>query len=154
MFFLDRAAEVVTAEHDAAWYSLIRRQLDDRGIAHEAYVLRPPTSVDSDAPLTEYYRSWRERDVSFRDYVEYIDTFPDDHFDLASVDGRSRVACVRRAYGKVKAGGLILLDNSARPDYFEAHLFLRDRGCVPHHFFGLIGYETLPTQTTIWEVRK
>ena len=152
LYYSKKAENLISVEHDKSWYKILQAELKKRKVENCLYLSRP--SKKSKDSLHEYFNSWREQEVSFKDYVEAIAGYKDDSFDLVSVDGRSRVACVKEAYNKVRSGGLILLDNSDRKDYFSAHLFLRDKGCSPHHFFGLVGYETLLSQTTIWVVNK
>ena len=53
-------------------------------------------------------------------YVEYIDEFPDEYFDIIMVDGRRRSDCLRRAIPKLRIGGALVLDNSERQEYQEA----------------------------------
>lgn len=148
LFYSKRAQSVVSVEHDKPWYDLLKKELKRRKIDNCDY--RFVKSHESKNSLHEYFSSWREQGVSFRDYVLTINDFEDNFFDLVSVDGRSRVACVRQAYAKVKPGGMVLLDNSDRRDYFGASLFMRDKGCEEINFHGLVGYETPLSQTTIW----
>jgi predicted O-methyltransferase YrrM len=37
---------------------------------------------------------------------------PDDHIDFVLVDGITRQTCVRSSMGKLKPGGLLILDNA------------------------------------------
>lgn len=152
VFYSVRCREVICVEHNPYWLDLVSTELERREIRNCTLRYLPPTL--SDDTSHDYFRSLTEPDVSFSDYVQSIADYPDDHFDLVSADGRSRVACVREAYSKVKDGGWILLDNSDRPDYFEASLFMRDKDATQTDFFGLVGYETPLSQTTIWRVNK
>lgn len=155
IYFAKKAKEVISVEHDKLWYEKAKKDLKKLDLDNYNYLFKPPKKLHTNQEiLHDYYHSWREQGVSFEDYVKTIDDYPDNYFDIISVDGRSRVACVKEAYSKVKAGGYILLDNSDRKDYFEAILFLNSKNCVQHDFFGLIGYETVLVQTTIWEVVK
>jgi SAM-dependent methyltransferase len=154
LYFAERAKKVISVEHDKKWHSHLSGEISRKKIKNVEYLLYPPTTLKGPEDLHNYFRSWREQGVSFTDYVTSISKFPDNTFDLISVDGRARVACVRESYKKVKNGGYIVLDNSARKDYFEAFLFLRDKGCEDINYFGLLGYETPLNQTTIWKINK
>lgn len=153
LFFSDRSEKVVSIEHDEKWYKKLQKVLSEEQINNVQYFLKKPKKISSKQYKEEYYRSWREQNASFRNYVTHINNYEDKYFDIVSVDGRSRVPCIREAYDKVRPGGYIVLDNSSRKDYFEAFLFLRQKGCVEINFFGLLGYETTLNQTTIWRVK-
>jgi hypothetical protein len=49
------------------------------------------------------------------DYVAAIDQFRDNTFDIVIVDGLHRPQCLRRGAPKVKPGGLLILDDTDRP---------------------------------------
>lgn len=151
LYYAKKAKQLISVEHDSKWYEPIKRELKRKNIKNCNYILKQPSKSNSQQ---EYFRSWREQGVSFKDYVMSISKYKDKKFDLVSVDGRSRITCVREAYAKVKPGGLILLDNSERKEYFDAFLYLRDKGCEQIDFFGLVGYETPLSQTTIWRIKK
>lgn len=148
LYYSKKAEQLISVEHDKAWFKLLNKELKDKKIKNCEYILKE--SVKSRNALHEYFKSWREPESSFEDYVTAIGKYGDNTFDLVSVDGRSRVACVREAYKKVKKGGFILMDNSERKEYFDAHLYMRGKGCEQIDFFGLVGYETPLSQTTIW----
>jgi SAM-dependent methyltransferase len=50
-----------------------------------------------------------------QDYVAAINEFGDDSFDIVIVDGLHRADCLRRGASKVKPGGLLILDDTDRP---------------------------------------
>lgn len=102
LWFLDRGAEVVTVEHHEGWAAALR----DR-IRSEHWVLH---AIPDDGPHPEAYES----------YVASIGEYPDDHFDVVVVDGRSRAACVRAAAPKVRPGGLLVVDDVDRERYAAA----------------------------------
>lgn len=98
LWFLDRGAEVVTVEHDPAWAGTLRTMAEsDRW----TFLQRP----DSD---------------HFESYVAAITAFPDEHFDVVVVDGRERARCVGAARDKVRAGGLLIVDDADRARYAPA----------------------------------
>lgn len=93
-----RTKDVITLEHDAGWVEKIQAELDEYGITNVSLLHRPLVGG----------------------YVEYIDGFPDEHFDIIMVDGRQRSDCLRHAIPKLRCGGALVLDNSERAEYQEA----------------------------------
>lgn len=147
LFFASRARELVSVEHDPAWHARTSEALDAWGVRNCTYLLRPPAPQKhvrfaSSDPAYE--------GLDFADYVSAIDGYPDGSFDLVSVDGRARTACVLAALSKIKPEGLILLDNSDRRYYHAA-----TQALMPYErldFPGIAPYSTELTQTTIWRI--
>lgn len=142
-FFARRVQQVVSVEHDPAWFDKVR------------YVVIPYHNVDMilcepTEPAEERYGSSDPAYAgkSFRDYVHAIDQFPDGRFDVVVVDGRSRVDAFIHAMPKVKPGGYIVLDDSERATYAEALEAAR-----PWHrqdFAGPKPFVVQFSRTTIW----
>jgi predicted O-methyltransferase YrrM len=147
LFFARRAGEVVSVEHDPEWYARTSAALEGEGIRNCTYLLRPPEAqavvrfASSDPAYSK---------LDFADYVSAVDSYPDRSFDLVSVDGRARPACLSAGLGKVKAGGWLLLDNSDRSHYAEAVEALG--GYERLNLRGIAPYSTDVTQTTIWRI--
>lgn len=130
-------AHITSVEHDSAWYGQIRPALPST----VRLILAEPAktgSIASDA-ASGY----------FDDYVSCIDDIENLSLDLVVVDGRARVASALAAIPKVRPGGMLLLDDSDRPRYGEAH---RRLSAWPHDVIrglkpggGLTVFET-----TIW----
>jgi hypothetical protein len=55
----------------------------------------------------------------FSGYVNAIESFPMNYFDLILIDGRARMYCLFKAVNYIKPGGFILLDNSDYARYVE-----------------------------------
>lgn len=65
------------------------------------------------------------RQLSVEEFVTEVDSLPDAAFDLVVVDFLesltvTRIDVLRPSMGKVRPGGLLLLDDSDRPGYAEA----------------------------------
>lgn len=123
LYWQGRGAECVSIEHDPAWYNKMRRHLDpawsiDYRLAPvdpEVYD-EPWNPADPDACATNW-RSLRGR--TFRAYVSSIDSFDDGYFDVILIDGRSRPSCLKHSIPKLKAGGIVILDNADREHYYR-----------------------------------
>ncbi|MFF4687401.1 hypothetical protein [Streptomyces sp. NPDC001307] len=137
----------MSVEHDAVWYEKLNSRLS--GSAGLEYRLVPPEPLkDSDAAAEpndpgSYLSSNKEyRGHSFRSYASQIDEFPEEHFDIVLIDGRARPSCIRHATSRLKPGGMLVVDNSDRPNYRRALAEVKGysrmsfRGAVPQ----LIGW--------------
>jgi hypothetical protein len=58
-------------------------------------------------------------------------------FDAIVIDGRDRVNCCKNSLGALKAAGVIIWDNSERPDYQEGYDFLINNGFKRIDFGGI-----------------
>lgn len=124
LFWLRHNAVCVSIEHDPEWFALVRgycasaRAIDYRLILPEPAgpQAAPGDPADPDCYLSDdaQYRS-----STFLRYVSQIDAFPDATFDIILIDGRARPACIKHSVGKVRVGGMIIVDNSDRDYYFS-----------------------------------
>lgn len=106
LWLADRAAEIVTVEHDPKWFDVLKK-LAPANVRIELRQPRSQGSITSDSAPGKF----------FNDYVDAIIEQPDRVFDLIIVDGRARVACGRAAISKLKRGGMLFLDDSNRQRY-------------------------------------
>lgn len=156
LFLLKHAGEVVTVEHDVEWFSKVRELLRPADQSNWTSFLiepeadtRPNANCDSVDDWTSYttgdtnYRKHR-----FTSYVQVIDQYPDQHFDVVIVDGRSRPSCVVHGYSKLKPGGTLILDNSEVGYYDTSIKFLIEKGCVEKKFSGAGPYNRHFWRTT------
>ncbi len=95
-WFADRVGEVVTVEHEAAWFAMLRERM---------------------GPLPNVSVSYCSSADSYSQYVASIDDYPDDSFDVIVVDGRERVRCFSHAIPKLRPGGWLLIDDVERQRY-------------------------------------
>jgi hypothetical protein len=133
----DLGADVTCVEHDPDWLERLQKALP----ADVRLVLREPQATGS-------IQSARPQDSYFDEYVAVACDIPDGSLDLVIIDGRARVACGMAAALKVKPGGLLLLDDSTRPDY--AGLLEHLAGWTRTDYFGLKMGGGLPRQTSFW----
>jgi len=97
VYFVSHCAEYVAIEHDANWITRTRDLLTKRGF--DPYVV----NLVKPDPDGEHHA-----------YADAILDFPDNSFDLISVDGEatSRKWCIPNCMPKIKPGGWLMLDNS------------------------------------------
>ncbi len=137
-----RAGEVISVEHDAAWYPVVAAQAE--ALPNVQLQLVPPDSARDPDPL---YRSakagWQNH--SFRRYAESIDSAGGD-FDIIVIDGRTRVGCLAHAKSRLRPGGMIVFDNSRRARYRAA---IAQSGLRSTELSGLAACLPYPDATTL-----
>jgi len=119
-FAARRALSLVSVEHNAKWRRRTAALLAGQAIANVSCRFAPP----GDGPGRPEARPdiWRRlAHVHGRpEYAAYTDAildFPENSFDFVFIDGRARVECAYNAFGRVRPGGFILLDNSEWEKY-------------------------------------
>jgi hypothetical protein len=147
VFLTQRIAALHSVEHDPEWFAQTSAVLEAAGHQHVRYELEEPESGDNPA-FASTGPEFAGR--NFERYVKAIDAHPDASLDLVIVDGRARVACVRRALPKLREGGYLLLDNSDRDEYREAFELLARFPRLD--FAGLTPYLLDPSRSSAWRI--
>ncbi|WP_148264419.1 class I SAM-dependent methyltransferase [Roseobacter litoralis] len=103
--------EIISVEHDTEWFGLASKAITALGEGQTQPTLKLCVPDPAEAPA---YASGRQEysAQSLETYVKAIDDFPTAYFDLVVVDGRARMACLRKSVERVAPGGVVLLDNS------------------------------------------
>ncbi len=125
LWWASRTKEVVVVEHDRVWYDAMRPRLPNN-----------VTAVQIDlAPGGAYSRKIREYE---------------NRFDIVIIDGRDRINCVYNTLPALKPAGVIIWDNSDRPDYREGYDFLRAKGFKKIEFIGMCPVVNLKSETAVF----
>lgn len=112
LFYAKYVKKVVSVEHDEAWYNKI---------------------VKDKAPNSEMIFSTLETGGAYsKKAVELAELF-----DMIIVDGRDRVNCCINSLSALSAKGVLILDDSERPEYDKARVFLKDAGFRELSFSGI-----------------
>ena len=121
LYWAKKGATVVSVEHDPLWFGVLQGRLASvRGVDYRLVEPEPGKLGDDPGDPGAYTSDDdRYRESNFRRYVMQIDQFPENTFDLVSIDGRARPSCIVHAAPKVKPGGLLVLDNAERTYYLE-----------------------------------
>jgi hypothetical protein len=125
LWWAKRAARVCSVEHDPSWAARLE------GLLPENVTLR---HVPLD-PAGTYARSAQAFGL---------------RFDVVAIDGRERVECARLAPEALTERGVVVFDNSDRPDYAEGYAALADRGFRRIDFVGMAAVEPLKTSTSVF----
>jgi hypothetical protein len=134
LYFSRRVKEVISFEHDKEWYSKLKDTLNRKCIKNvDIKLIEPEINGIGDQVYTsenELYKGY-----SFMKYVQEIEIYPDNHFDLILIDGRARNACFIHAKKKIKNEGIIVFDNTERDRYrnkFISNDFIDLAGPTPY----------------------
>lgn len=96
-----RVKKLTSVEHDARWHALGLERLT-RETIENVDLFHRPLDCPVDAPHTE------DPNAS---YVRVLDNFTDASLDFCLVDGMYRGHCAIGALPKIRAGGLVVIDN-------------------------------------------
>lgn len=148
LFYAQRIQFIWAIEHDEAWYAKVYEDISKKQIGNiglrlvkpEKEIDYPNISSENHIDLTS--QEYPVKDDLFKCYVDSLDEFENEYFDFVAVDGRARVSCALKAMGKLKPGGILLLDNSERKRYASIH---RELAKWPK----IVGTTGL-TDTTLW----
>jgi hypothetical protein len=124
LFWLSRGVSCISVEHDPSWYRIVSDRINRTtypGTIEYRWIPPEPSPKPKPDPADpgEYASAdMHYQQHTFYNYVSQIDGFSDGYFDIVLVDGRARPSCITHAVGKVKPGGLLIVDNSDREYYF------------------------------------
>lgn len=104
LWFSQRVGEVVSLEHDVAWYERMKRSLEK--LEGVTYIYRDLDSGDYAAEVTKHKAA----------------------FDIIIVDGRQRVLCAKNSVAALTERGVIIWDNAEREVYQEGYEHLLSLG--------------------------
>ena len=110
IFIAQRVRKVISVEYDVIHFFVLWIHTKLRRIANIDYVLVLPENGKANS----IYASTHAKHVGedYEKYCKTIERFPDNSFDMISIDGRARAGCIHLARKKVKVGGYILVDDS------------------------------------------
>jgi hypothetical protein len=143
--------------NDRPWWikesiDFLDRQLTDTFVAYEwgsggstpwlAQRVHSLVSLENDEGWYEFMLPYVEPFVNTilvylslgRGYADHIRQYPDEYFDFIEVDGPQRELCVPNAIGKLKPGGIFLLDDSQLEEYTEIVALIDAWGWMRHDF--------------------
>jgi hypothetical protein len=152
LYWLSRnAGTVISIEHDANWYKLVQERIDRRVDLRliEPEVDESATADDIANPSAAVSADVPSSGRRFTAYVEAIDSFEDESFDVVLVDGRARPACIHHGAPKVRQGGLLIVDNADR-NYYLAQTASCLEGFDAHWFTGAVPGLSMRSTTAIF----
>ncbi len=120
-----RASIVIAVEHDAEWYEKINKKIPDN--------------------VELYYE-----DIMIGSGYEEKILIDNRDYDVIVIDGRHRNSCMFQAPKRIKLEGIIILDNSNRPEYKQGVDHLIASGFRKIDFSGFCPIVNFKSQTTIF----
>ena len=165
LFFSKHCKEVISVEHNKAWYNKVTEIVRKRGYKNcKVALLEPATErvhADEDISDPNTYASSDESysGKSFKEYAMSVEKYSNEYFDLVLVDGRARPSCFKHAIKKVKKGGFLILDDAARTHYLYVQNSLDNNVWKKYTFCGRSLYDEydeyfIPKCTHIWKRLK
>ena len=152
IFFAERVSKVVSVDHDPEWFQLAFKQLNKRNCINvKATCVEAENLLFDELPEPDDYETcYSSTGLCLKKYVNSINEYPEQYFDLVVIDGRARPSCIKQAKSKIKPGKYLLLDNSERSHYQLAinHLL---QGWNRKIFNGPTPYLKWFTQTSVWQ---
>ena len=125
IWWANRVREVISVEHDRDWFEKVRESLGSRATISQ---------ID-----LEYGGA----------YAKEIQKY-ESRFDIVVIDGRDRANCLKNCLPALKPSGVVILDNSERPEYTEGIVFMKANGFRSIEFVGLSPIVNIKNQTTIF----
>jgi hypothetical protein len=112
LFYAKRVDRVVSVEHDENWFNKI---------------------LNTKPQNAEMIFTKLERGGEYSKKAALLG----EKFDIIIVDGRDRVNCCKESIHALSSSGVMVLDDSERPEYNEARLFLKENGFKELSFSGI-----------------
>lgn len=159
IFFSTRVAQLVSVEHDRGWLTRTEEAMRTRELSWKSIFAPPVTLTKPIAISPSDLNSYTTSDAqfagkSFHQYAKAIDFYPDRHFDVILIDGRSRPSCFLHSIPKIKSGGYIILDNAERLSYSAIEPLAREKGFSITEFWGAGPYNPYCWRTIFMQERK
>jgi hypothetical protein len=154
MFWLSRVQEVISVEHDPAWFLNMKNRLSELPRQNVKYILAEPVP-DPEFPGKHFDNPGdfisggpAYAGNNFENYARSIDSYPNEYFDIIIVDGRARPSCIQQSLPKLKRNGWLIIDNTERK-YYTAPFDFNRKSWKISTFAGPVPYMRDFSETTI-----
>jgi len=97
-WFAEKSKKITSIEHNPEWFKIVNKKLRKRGLKKIDFQL-----LESDNPRKKQ-----------QEYVASISAIQDSSLDYCLVDGILRDQCTLACLKKIKAGGLLIIDDIQR----------------------------------------
>jgi predicted O-methyltransferase YrrM len=104
VWFGRRVGHLTSIEHSQEWFERVRHDLHALAV-NNVDCLLIPLDHDETEPEQDQYDPMPA-------YVDVLKRFDDNSLDMIIVDGHYRTTCIRRCPEKLRAGGLLLVDDT------------------------------------------
>lgn len=127
IWFAQRVGSIDAVEGDKNWFEKVQKQL----------------------PLNAKVMFYEVQENENGNYAKAIAN-TQKRYDLVIVDGRDRNNCIKNAQNYLKEGGVLILDNSDRPEYQEGINFMLEKGYKKIDFVGMTAIVAMCSCTSIF----
>lgn len=124
LWWSNKVTRIFSCEHDRGWYNTIKKAAPSN-----------VTLIYIESPDNDYVRS--------------LENFSE-KFEIIIVDGEQRVECAKHAIQFLTSDGVIIFDDSDRPEYAEAIHYLNDHGFRRIEFYGMTACVNVGKETSIF----
>jgi hypothetical protein len=125
LFFSDKVKKTISIEHNKEWFEVVNKSKPE----NVSLIL-----TDSD---------------SKHNYLEYFNSI-NESLDIIIVDGLHRNECIIKAVEKLSSSGVIILDDSERPEYKTGKEFILGKGFKCLDFWGIAPMVLFKKCTTVF----
>lgn len=119
VFIANKVNKVISIEYDLNYYHFVKQKIDNLNIKNTKLVSIPP---NDEGFLCN--KKFTFKNKYFDKYVNYINQFSNNSFDIIIIDGRQRNDCLKQAVNKLKSEGIIVFDNFDREFYQKSLSYL------------------------------
>jgi hypothetical protein len=114
LFFSKFVKHYTSIEYDINWYNKITDCIYQNNLTNITYLYCPP---DNDIKLPIFHEQSNPKD--FISYINIIDNLSNIKYDKIFIDGRSRVACAKKALSYIDKNSIIFVH-----DFFDRKNYL------------------------------
>jgi len=125
LYYSSKVKKVFSVESNQSWFEKLNAQ-----VSENVFLIFTEKDIDG-----KYCRSIHQIEMQF---------------DVVVVDGKDRVNCMREGFMKLNDNGVLILDDSNRPDYTPGFELAAELGYRSFHFEGLKPTDFVTDKATIF----
>lgn len=145
LFFAPKVQKVVALESNKKWREIMQIKLRELGAKNVELILM------EDALENPAYENFAKNYVLPPKENQKL-TESEAKFDFIIVDSLKRFNCAQNSINALKPGGMLILDDSERPNYKKVFDFFADLGFQKQDFVGIApGQFRLKNTTIFWK---
>jgi hypothetical protein len=155
LFWSNHTKEVISIEHEKNWFNILDDIIKNQKKTNITYKFIASKADDNSEEINtpDFMPSVSENYIfmDLKNYVQDIDQYPDESFDIVLINGRSRSSCVLHGMRKVKKGGYLILGNSERKHYQGVLQLLEKNEWEKYDFFSPTPYTAIFSCTSFYK---
>lgn len=132
IWFAQRIGWVDAVENDKNWIDITQKKLAEKGLLGKVAISYQPVQENENGGYAKAIASTGK------------------FYDIVVVDGRDRNNCIKQAEKYLNSQGVLILDNSNRPEYQEGISFLVSKGYKKIDFVGMTSIAAMVSATSVF----